>query len=134
MRINGALNSFVWGAPGLILLVGTGIYLTLLLRLPQVRYFFPAMAEVFSFREKNEQDRSISSFAAMATAMAATVGTGNVAGVATALHLAGPGALIWMLISALFGMCTKFAEVTLAVHYRERNDKGDWVGGPMYYI
>ena len=134
MRINGALNSFVWGAPGLILLVGTGIYLTLLLRLPQVRYFFPAMAEVFSFREKNEQDRSISSFAAMATAMAATVGTGNVAGVATALHLAGPGALIWMLISALFGMCTKFAEVTLSVHFRKKDVHGDWRGGPMYIL
>ena len=134
MRINGALNSFVWGAPGLILLVGTGIYLTLLLRLPQVRYFFPAMAEVFSFRGKSEQDRSISSFSAMATAMAATVGTGNVAGVATALHLAGPGALVWMLISALLGMCTKFAEITLAVHFRKKDAHGDWRGGPMYIL
>ena len=134
MRINGAVNNFVWGAPGLTLLVGTGIYLTLLLRLPQIRYFFPAMAEVFSFREKSERNRSISSFAAMATAMAATLGTGNVAGVATALHLAGPGALVWMLISALLGMCTKFAEITLAVHFRKRDAHGDWRGGPMYIL
>ncbi|SHK26610.1 alanine or glycine:cation symporter, AGCS family [Selenomonas ruminantium] len=134
MQINGVVNNFVWGPPGLTLLVGTGIYLTFLLGMPQIRYFFPAIAEVFSFREKSEEDKSISSFAAMVTAMAATVGTGNVAGVATALHLAGPGALVWMLISAFFGMCTKFAEVTLAVYYRKRDSQGDWRGGPMYIL
>ena len=134
MHYNGIVNSFVWGAPVLILLVGTGVYLTLLLGLPQFRYFFDAMSEVFSFRKKSGEDKSISSFAAMATAMAATVGTGNVAGVATALHLGGPGALVWMLISALFGMCTKFAEVTLAVHYRQKDAHGDWRGGTMYIL
>ena len=134
MHYNGIVNSFVWGAPVLILLVGTGVYLTLLLGLPQFRYFFDAMSEVFSFRKKSDEDKSISSFAAMATAMAATVGTGNVAGVATALHLGGPGALVWMLISALFGMCTKFAEVTLAVHYRQKDAHGDWRGGTMYIL
>ena len=134
IRINRVINNFVWGIPGLTLLVGTGIYLTLLLRLPQLRYFRSAMAEVFSFRKENENDKSVSSFAAMTTAIAATVGTGNVAGVATALHLAGPGALVWMLISALFGMCTKFAEVTLAVHYRQRDAHGDWRGGTMYIL
>ena len=134
MMINGIISNFIWGVPGLTLLVGTGVYLTLLLRLPQIRYFFSAMAEVFSFRKESEQDKSISSFAAMATAIAATVGTGNVAGVATALHLAGPGALVWMLISAFLGMCTKFAEVTLAVHFRKRDAHGDWRGGTMYIL
>ena len=134
MHYNGIVNSFVWGAPVLILLVGTGVYLTLLLGLPQFRYFFDAMSEVFSFRKKSDADNSISSFAAMATAMAATVGTGNVAGVATALHLGGPGALVWMLISAVFGMCTKFAEVVLAVHYRQKDAHGDWRGGTMYIL
>ena len=134
MQINGVVNQLVWGPPGLTLLVGTGVYLTFLLGLPQLRYFFPALAEVFSFREKSEEDRSISSFAAMTTAMAATVGTGNVAGVATALHLGGPGALVWMLISAFFGMSTKFAEVTLAMHFRQKDAHGDWRGGPMYIL
>ena len=134
MYYNGIVNSFVWGAPVLILLVGTGVYLTLLLGIPQFRYFFDAMSEVFSFRKKSDADKSITSFAAMATAMAATVGTSNVAGVATALHLGGPGALVWMLISALFGMGTKFAEVTLAVHYRQKDAQGDWRGGTMYIL
>ncbi len=134
MQINEVANHFVWGPPGMILLVGTGIYLTFLLGVPQLRYFFPAIAEVFSFRQRGEGDKSISSFAAMVTAMAATVGTGNVAGVATALHLGGPGALVWMLISAFFGMCTKFAEVTLAIHYRQKDAQGDWRGGPMYVL
>lgn len=134
MYYNGIVNSFVWGAPVLILLVGTGVYLTLLLGLPQFRYFFAALSEVFSFRKKSGEDKSISSFAAMATAMAATVGTGNVAGVATALHLGGPGAMVWMLISAIFGMCTKFSEVTLAVHYRQKDAHGDWRGGTMYIL
>ena len=135
MKVNDVVNRFVWGAPVLILLVGTGIYLTLLLGLPQIRYFVVAMKEVFtSARGANEADKSISSFAAMATAMAATVGTGNIAGVATALHLGGPGALVWMLISAFFGMCTKFAEVTLAVHFRQKDAHGDWRGGTMYIL
>ena len=98
MQINGVVNNFVWGPPGLTLLVGTGIYLSILLKLPQIRFFFPALAEVVRFRKKREKDKGIPAFAAMATALAATVGTGNVAGVATALHLGGPGALVWMLI------------------------------------
>ena len=134
MHYNSIVSGFVWGAPVLILLVGTGIYLTLLLGLPQFRYFKAALKEVFSFRKKSGDDNSITSFAAMATAMAATVGTGNVAGVATALHLGGPGALVWMLISAIFGMCTKFAEVTLAVHFRQKDEKGYWRGGTMYIL
>ena len=134
MYVNGIVNNFVWGAPVLILLVGTGVYLTLLLGLPQFRYFRASLAEVFSFRKKSGEDNSITAFAAMATAMAATVGTGNVAGVATALHLGGPGAMVWMLISALFGMCTKFSEVVLAVHFRQKDEHGDWRGGTMYIL
>ena len=135
MEINGAVNAFVWGAPVLILLVGTGVWLTLVLGLPQLRYLFATFGEVFGFKRKaGAADNSISSFAAMATAMAATVGTGNVAGVATALHLGGPGALVWMLISAFFGMCTKFSEVTLAVHFRKKDAHGDWRGGTMYIL
>jgi AGCS family alanine or glycine:cation symporter len=83
-------------------------------------------------REKSAEEGSISSFAAMATALAATVGTGNIAGVATALHLGGPGALVWMLISAIFGMTTKFCEVTLAVRYREKDELGQYRGGYVY--
>ncbi len=136
MYYNGIINGFVWGTPMLCLLVGTGIYLTLLLGFPQLRYFGIVWKEIFGKKAavRAAQDKSISSFAAMATAMAATVGTGNIAGVATALHLGGPGALIWMIISALFGMCTKFGEVALAVHFREKDAHGDWRGGTMYIL
>ena len=137
MHYNGILNGIVWGTPMLCLLVGTGVYLTLVLGLPQLRYFFVSLREVFGAKknaQKSEGDKSISSFAALATAMAATVGTGNIAGVATALHLGGPGALFWMLVSAFFGMCTKFAEVTLAVHFRQKDGHGDWRGGTMYIL
>ncbi|NLL37219.1 MAG: sodium:alanine symporter family protein, partial [Fretibacterium sp.] len=111
---NKIINGFVWGTPMLCFLVGTGVYLTFLLGLPQLRYLALTFKEVFSKKKDVQQeagDKSISSFAALATAMAATVGTGNIAGVATALHLGGPGAAVWMLVSAIFGMCTKFAEV-----------------------
>jgi AGCS family alanine or glycine:cation symporter len=120
----------------LILLVGTGIYLTLLLGFPQFRYFGLVWKEIFGKKGgvKDASDQSISSFAATATAMAATVGTGNIAGVATALHLGGPGALVWMLASAVFGMCTKFGEVALAVHFRKKDEHGDWRGGTMYIL
>lgn len=137
MRINGIVNNFIWGPPMLVLFVGTGLYLTFLLGVPQVRYFAIVWKEVLGRkkkRQKTENDKSISSFAAMATAMAATVGTGNIAGVATALHLGGPGALVWMLFSALFGMCTKFCEVVLAVHFRRKDEGGDWRGGTMYIL
>ncbi|NLL37170.1 MAG: sodium:alanine symporter family protein [Fretibacterium sp.] len=134
---NKIINGFVWGTPMLCLLVGTGVYLTFLLGLPQLRYFVLTFKEVFSKKKDVQQeagDKSISSFAALATAMAATVGTGNIAGVATALHLGGPGALVWMLVSAIFGMCTKFAEVSLAVHFRQKDEHGDWRGGTMYIL
>lgn len=137
MDCNSIVNGFVWGTPMLCLLVGTGVYLTIILGMPQLRYFFLSLKEVFGRKravQRAEGDKSISSFAALATAMAATVGTGNIAGVATALHLGGPGALFWMLVSAFFGMCTKFSEVTLAVHFRKRDEHGDWRGGTMYIL
>jgi AGCS family alanine or glycine:cation symporter len=136
MELNGIVNSYVWGTPMLVFLVGTGVYLTILLGIPQFRYFKIVWKEVFGKKGAAEAagDKSISSFAAMATAMAATVGTGNIAGVTTALHLGGPGALVWMLVSAAFGMCTKFGEVALAVHFRQKDEHGDWRGGTMYIL
>ncbi|WP_286847439.1 MULTISPECIES: alanine/glycine:cation symporter family protein [Aminobacterium] len=135
MKLNGVLNGIVWGPWMLALLVGTGIYLTLILGFPQVRYFVLMFREVFgNLGKKKEGEGAISSFAALSTALAATVGTGNIAGVATALHLGGPGALFWMLISAVFGMTTKMCEVTLAVRFREKDSIGNWRGGTMYIL
>ena len=134
-KLNGVVNGIVWGPWMLAILVGTGVWLTLVLRFPQVRYFGMMFTEVLgNVRKKSSSAGTISSFAAMATALAATVGTGNIAGVATALHLGGPGALIWMMISAVFGMTTKFSEVTLAVRYREECADGSHRGGTMYIL
>jgi len=134
-KFNGIVNGIVWGPWMLTLIVGTGIWLTVWLGFPQIRYFGLMLKEVLGrIREKSNEEGSISSFAAMATALAATVGTGNIAGVATALHLGGPGSLVWMLISALFGMTTKFSEVTLAVRYREKDETGAYRGGTMYIL
>ena len=122
MEINGIINGIVWGPWMLALLVGTGVYLTVILGVPQLRYFFLMFKEVFgSLGKAKDGEGSISSFAALSTALASTIGTGNIAGVATALHLGGPGALFWMLVSAVFGMTTKMAEVTLAVRFREKD-------------
>lgn len=135
MKINGVINGIVWGPWMLTLLVGTGVYLTLILGVPQLRYFFLMFKEVFgNLGKKKEGEGTISSFAALSTALASTVGTGNIAGVATALHLGGPGALFWMLVSAVFGMTTKMCEVALAVHYREKDPTGNWRGGTMYIL
>ena len=136
MEINGVVNGFVWGPIMLILLVGTGVYFSFRIGFPQFRRFGYAMKNTIGkiFEKTEAAEGEITPFQAVSTALASTVGTGNIAGVTAAVVLGGPGALFWMLVSALFGMCTKFAEVTLAVKYREKNDKGDWVGGPMYYI
>ena len=135
MKINGVINGIVWGPWMLTLLVGTGVYLTLILGLPQLRYFGLMFKEVFgNLGKKKEGEGAISSFAALSTALAATVGTGNIAGVATALHLGGPGALFWMLVSAVFGMTTKMCEVALAVSCREKDEGGNWRGGTMYIL
>ena len=136
MAINGVVNGFVWGPIMLCLLVGTGVYYSIRIGFPQFRFFGHAMKNTVGkiFEKTEAGEGEITPFQAVSTALASTVGTGNIAGVTAAVVLGGPGAVFWMLISALFGMCTKFAEVTLAVRYREKNVKGDWIGGPMYYI
>ena len=135
-NINNALNSFIWGVPAMTCIIGVGLYLAIRTGFLQIRKFGYALKNTVGrmFRKQEAADGSITPFQAVCTALAATVGTGNIAGVAGAIAIGGPGAVFWMWISALLGMGTKFAEVTLAVHYRERNDKGDYVGGPMYYI
>ena len=135
-NINNALNSFIWGVPAMTCIIGVGLYLAVRSGFLQVRKFGYALKATLGriFQKQDAADGSITPFQAVCTALAATVGTGNIAGVAGAIAIGGPGAVFWMWISALLGMGTKFAEVTLAVHFRERNVKGDWVGGPMYYI
>lgn len=126
------IDSFVWGPPLLILLVGTGILLTYRLRLLQISQLKKALSLIFSAENKGSGD--IDSFKALCTALAATVGTGNIVGVATAIKAGGPGAIFWMWIAAFFGMATKYAEGCLAVKYREVDSNGEISGGPMYYI
>lgn len=135
-QINTAVNNFVWGVPAMILIIGVGLYLSCRTRFIQIRKLGYAFRETIGriFHKKEAADGSITPFQAVCTALAATVGTGNIAGVAGAIAIGGPGAVFWMWISALLGMCTKFSEVVLAVHFREKNKDGDWVGGPMYYI
>lgn len=127
-----SLDSFVWGPPLLVFLVGTGFYLSVRLRLLQVFRLPKAIKLIFASDSDGQGD--ISSFAALATALAATVGTGNVVGVATAIKLGGPGALFWMWMAAFFGMATKYAEGVLAIKYRTKDADGFIAGGPMYYI
>ena len=135
-NINDILNGFIWGVPAMVCIIGVGLYLSVRTGFIQVRKFGYAIRTTVGrmFRKKEASDGSITPFQAVCTALAATVGTGNIAGVAGAIALGGPGAVFWMWISALLGMCTKFSEVVLAVHFRERNPQGDLVGGPMYYI
>ncbi|SMD06872.1 alanine or glycine:cation symporter, AGCS family [Desulfocicer vacuolatum DSM 3385] len=128
------VNSFVWGPPLLILLVGTGVYLTLSLGLIQVVRLPLALKYVFSKQDDNGLKGDVSSFAALCTALSATIGTGNIVGVATAVKAGGPGAIFWMWVAAFFGMATKYAEALLAVKYRTVDDNGQMSGGPMYYI
>ena len=134
--INDALNGFIWGIPAMTCIIGVGLYLAIRTGFLQIRKFVYAMKCTIGriFKKTAAADGTLTPFQAVCTALAATVGTGNIAGVAGAIAIGGPGAVFWMWISALLGMGTKFAEVTLAVHFRERNQKGDYVGGPMYYI
>lgn len=134
--VNLAVNNFIWGVPAMVCIFGVGLYLSLRTRFLQIRKFPYAIKTTIGrmFRKKNASDGALTPFQAVCTALAATVGTGNIAGVAGAIAIGGPGAVFWMWISAILGMCTKFAEVTLAVHFREKNADGDLVGGPMYYI
>lgn len=134
--INKAVNNFVWGVPAMVCIIGVGLLLSYRTGFIQVRKFSYAMKSTIGkmFSKKDAQEGALTPFQAVCTALAATVGTGNIAGVAGAIAIGGPGAVFWMWISAFLGMCTKFAEVTLAIHFRERNIHGDYVGGPMYYI
>ena len=136
--VNGIINGFVWGPVMLVLLVGTGILLTVMAGFPQITKLGTIMkstvGSLFGQDAHKKDEASISPYQAVATALASTVGTGNITGVATAIVAGGPGAVFWMWVSALFGTMTKFAEVTLAVKFRQKNEKGEWVGGPMYYM
>jgi AGCS family alanine or glycine:cation symporter len=134
-NVMGILSGFIWGAPLLILLVGTGLWLTIRLKGIQFSSMGESLYLAFIKRkEDDDEDGDISHFQALMTAMSATVGTGNIAGVATAIALGGPGAVFWMWITGLVGMATKYGEAVLAVVYREKDANGDMCGGPMYYI
>lgn len=134
--INQVVNDFIWGVPAMVCIIGVGFYLSCRTGFLQIRKFSYAIQTTIGrmFRKRNASDGALTPFQAVCTALAATVRTGNIAGVAGAIAIGGPGAVFWMWVSAVLGMCTKFAEVTLAVYYRETNKEGDLVGGPMYYI
>ncbi len=136
MALNGFINGIVWGPPILILIVGTGLFLSIktgFFSITKLGYILKnTLAKMFDKSTQGEGE--VTAFQAVATALAATVGTGNIAGVATAIALGGPGAIFWMWLAAIFGMTTKFAEVVLAVNFREKTEDGRFVGGPMYYI
>jgi len=135
-NVNSAINSVVWGWPAMILILGVGLCVTIATKGLQFSKFGYSMKNTFGkiFSKVDASEGSITPFQAVCTALAGTVGTGNVAGVAGAICLGGPGAVFWMWFSALLGMCTKYSEVALAVKFREKNANGEWVGGPMYYI
>ena len=136
IKINQTVNGFIWGVPAMICIIGVGLLLSFRTRFIQVRKFGAALKNTIGkiFDKTQAKDGSMSPFQAVCTALAGTVGTGNIAGVAGAIALGGPGAIFWMWCSAFLGMCTKFSEVTLAIHFREKNANGEYVGGPMYYI
>ncbi len=135
-NVNTVLNNFIWGVPAMVCIIGVGLVLTCRTGFIQFRKFGYALKNTIGkiFSKEEAKEGSITPFQAVCTALAATIGTGNIAGVAGAIAIGGPGAVFWMWVSALLGMCTKYAEVTLAVHYREKNPDGEYVGGPMYYI
>ncbi|MDE6933348.1 MAG: sodium:alanine symporter family protein [Oscillospiraceae bacterium] len=133
---NGWLNDIVWGIPALVLLMAAGIILTVGLKGFQFRKFGYAMKHTVGkmFKKQTAKAGEVTPLQALTTALAATVGTGNIAGITFAITLGGPGSIFWLWVSALLGMATKYSEVLLSVKFRERNILGDWVGGPMYYI
>ncbi|MGN0553481.1 MAG: alanine/glycine:cation symporter family protein [Oscillospiraceae bacterium] len=139
-NVNGAINSVVWGIPMLILIIATGIYLTVRTGFFQITKIKTWANETFLaiFKKKSvtktSEKKAITQFQALSTALAATIGTGNIAGVATAICIGGPGAVFWMWISAFFGMMTNFSENVLGIYFRKKNEKGEWSGGAMYYI
>jgi AGCS family alanine or glycine:cation symporter len=132
---NSWLNGYVWGWPMIVLLLGTGLVLTVLTGAVQFRYLGFALGEVLGkLRQRSREPGSVSPFQAVATALASTVGVGNIAGVATAISIGGPGALFWLWVSGVLGMCTKFCEIVIALHYRERDESGTMRGGAMYVL
>ena len=126
------INDMVWGLPLICLLLGTGLYFTLRLGLLQFRRL--PLAFKLMFKKEDHKEGDVSSFQALCTALSSTIGTGNIVGVATAIIAGGPGALFWMWISAFLGMATKYSEGLLAIVYRQRDEKGQMSGGPMYYL
>jgi AGCS family alanine or glycine:cation symporter len=135
LEILSSLSGFVWGLPLIVLLLGTGIYLTIILRGIQFRALLPALyLALIKRKDDGDPEGDISQFQALMTALSATVGVGNIAGVATAIAVGGPGALFWMWVTGLLGMATKYSEAVLAVKYRETDKLGTMSGGPMYYI
>ena len=132
------VNDIVWGPVMLTLLIGTGLFLSVRTGFLQFKKFTYMMKNtvlgIFSKKQHQKDDSGVTPFQAVATAMAGTIGTGSIAGLATAIVSGGPGAVFWMWISALLGMVTKYAEIVLSLKYREKNEEGRWVGGPMYYI
>ena len=141
-NVNDAVNGFVWGLPMLVLLVGTGILMTLLTGFFQIshigHWFSHTLGGIFKNKHVTahtaQHDRQISQFQSLCTALAATIGTGNIAGVAAALATGGPGAIFWMWIVAFFGMMTNYSENVLGIYYRRKNSEGEWCGGAMYYL
>lgn len=138
--VNGAINGFVWGIPMLVLIIATGIYMTVrtgFFQITKIKYWSnETFLAIFKKKSvtKTKEKKAISQFQALSTALAATIGTGNIAGVATAIAVGGPGAVFWMWLSAFFGMMTNFSENVLGIYFRKKNDHGEWSGGAMYYI
>ena len=139
-EINNVVNGVVWGIPALTLLIGTGVIMTLLTKFFQFTHFGHAIKETIGslFKKKDilksEDKNSISQFQALCTALSATIGTGNIAGIAYAITMGGTGAVFWMWIAAIVGMMTNYSENVLGIYYRRRNQKGEWCGGAMYYL
>ena len=137
-HINDAVNGVVWGPIMLTLLIGTGLLLSIRMKFPQFTKFGYVMkntiGSLFNGKQHHKDSSGVSPFQAVSTAMAGTIGTGSITGIATALVAGGPGAIFWMWISALLGMVTKYSEIILSLKFREKNDKDEWTGGPMYYI
>ncbi|MCM1167389.1 MAG: alanine:cation symporter family protein, partial [Ruminococcus sp.] len=140
-KVNNAVNTFVWTNLGLVLLIGAGILLTCATKFFQVahikEWWMKTIGGMFGRKSKarhNKEAGSVSQFQALCTALAATIGTGNIAGVASAICVGGPGAVFWMWIAAFFGMMTNFSENILGIYYRRKNAEGEWSGGAMYYL
>lgn len=139
-KVNGAVNGVVWGIPMLVLIIGTGIFMSVRTGFFQITRIKTWANETFLaiFKKKSvtktEEKKAITQFQALSTALAATIGTGNIAGVATAVCIGGPGAVFWMWLSALFGMMTSFSENVLGIYFRKKNEHGEWSGGAMYYL